>query len=460
MFAKTITAITAAKTVRLFLRIFGGGATAAPGLVAERIDPTILSRLTSRLPKKVIITGTNGKTTTSRILSTILSFNGIKTIHNREGSNLTRGIVSTLIEKSNLLASSEADIGVFEVDEATLPEAVSKINPDVIVINNLFRDQLDRYGEVNKIHKRWSEVLANLPSNTTIILNSDDPSVAELGNSTKAKTLYFGIEDEKMSLLRLSHASDFISCLSCGYELKFDHIYLSHLGKYLCNNCGLKRPKPTYFAHSIKFLGSEGSVAKINTPQGRFDISAQIPGLYNLYNIIAAVTAAISLGIKVENIEKSLRDYKSAFGRAEKLEINDKSIFVFLAKNPTGFNEVIRTVFWDKERKNVFLIINDLIADGTDVSWLWDVDFELLKHKVDQVWVSGLRAADMSLRLKYADIAVDSSNVNEDIEESLDQALKKLKTGETLYIFPTYTALLNLQKILRSKKVTGAFWEN
>src|SRR3990167_1990225 len=226
MFAKTITAITAAKTVRLFLRIFGGGATAAPGLIAERIDPTILSRLTSRLPKKVIITGTNGKTTTSRILSTILSFNGIKTIHNREGSNLTRGIVSTLIEKSNLLASSEADIGVFEVDEATLPEAVSKINPDVIVINNLFRDQLDRYGDVDKI----------------------------------------------------------------------------------------------------------------NTPQGRFDISAQIPGLYNLYNIIAAVTAAISLGIKVENIEKSLRDYKSAFGRAEKLEINDKSIFVFLAKNPTGFN--------------------------------------------------------------------------------------------------------------------------
>ena len=453
-----LTAKLSAFVLKTSLRLVGRGGTAAPGLVAGYIDPKSLIKLSNYVSDTVLVTGTNGKTTTARIIGSVLEKSDKKFIHNREGSNLMRGIIGSLISKTPIFPSMEKPIALLEVDEVTLPKVISQTNPRIIVINNLFRDQLDRYGEVETIRKIWVNTLRNLDDSTIVILNSDDPSVAHLGEGLRGRVIYFGIEDKKYILDGLPHASDFTSCIECGTELKYDVVYMSHLGRYKCQKCGLKRPKPDVYAEKIDLKGETGFRAKISTPEGKFDIKTSIPGLYNVYNSLGAISAALALNISLPKVIQAFKGFEAAFGRTEVIDVAGKKLFLALAKNPTGFNELIRTIFAGRKKKYAFIAVNDLIADGRDVSWLWDVDFELMKGKLEKVWVSGTRGADMSLRLKYADIKVEDYNSN--ITKALEDAYTNIPQGETLFVFHTYTPMLAIKKFLSEKGYGERFWED
>jgi len=350
-------------------------------------------------------------------------------------------------------------LALLEVDEATLPVVSSQTNPNVIIFNNLFRDQLDRYGEVDKIRKMWLRALPDLNRSTVLVLNSDDHSIAHLGDSSGAKVVYFGIEDKSFSLGKLPHASDFTSCVACGSELIYDEIYLAHLGKYKCSSCDLKRPKPDIFAKKIYLDEDLGFLADIVTPKGEIQMRINMPGLYNVYNSLAAIAAGLVFGISLENIKKALEKATPAFGRTEKLDVNGKKVFIALVKNPAGFNEILRTIFRNRVKKYVLIAINDLIADGRDVSWLWDVDFEVIATKVKKLWVSGVRASEMALRIKYTGAKFEI-DLEEDLETALKESLASVPKGETLYVLPTYTAMMKLKKILAAKGVSSPFWED
>ncbi len=453
-----IAAKLAASILKFGLRFAGSGGTAAPGLVANYIDPKALKKLSAYVSDVILVSGTNGKTTTSRIIGASLDAANIPYLHNREGSNLIRGIVGTLINKTPILPQARKPLALLEVDEAALPLVISQTSPRIIVLNNLFRDQLDRYGEIETIRRLWQKTLRNLDKLTTLVLNSDDPSVAYLAHGTKAKVVYFGIEDKTHILKNLPHASDFANCTFCGHELKYEAVYLSHLGKYKCPSCKKVRPKPDIYAQNIKLNNVSGFSCSIITPEGKLSVKTSLPGLYNVYNSLAAISCALSLNVATQKTIQALKNFQAAFGRTELLSISNKKLFLALAKNPTGFNELIRTVFMKSEKKYVLIIINDLIADGKDISWLWDVDFELMKGKIKKIWVSGIRAPDMSLRLKYAGLEIEG--FNSDIEETLESAYSIMPEHETLFVFSTYTAMLETKNYLSKKGYGGRFWED
>ena len=456
---RTLIALNLGKFLTLLIKAFGGGATSAPGLFAELIDPQILTKLSTNLEAgAILITGTNGKTTTSRILSSILQTANLQIVHNRSGSNLTRGLITQLIKAATSSGKIKEDLALFEVDEATLPKVVAAIHPKAIVINNLFRDQLDRYGEVDIIRKKWSDALRFLGKETTLILNSDDPLIASLAKNAKTNILFFGLKDKKNILKKAPHAVDALLCPECSNELKFDYFYISHMGKFFCPNCRFSQPQAQIYANFIKLFGPDNTNARIFVGNNGFEINLKLGGLYNIYNTLAAVSAAVCLGLSLHQIKEGLDKFEVAFGRLGKIKIGEKYITSALVKNPVGFNETLRLLFSDKKEKNLLIIINDLIADGRDVSWLWDVDFETLKDFENTVTVSGTRYLDMKLRLKYAQITNVASYQN--LEEAFQEAVEKTKKEETLYILPTYTAMLKLREILAKKGLVKRFWED
>lgn len=443
-------AISLGKAVSFGTNFIGSGGTAAPGLLAQKINPNILSEFSSQLTLgSVLISGTNGKTTTARILATILKEAGIKTIHNSEGSNLIRGLTSTFIKNSSVTGKVKADLGIFEVDEATVPEAIGLLKPKIIVLNNLFRDQLDRYGEVDKIRRIWEEVLESLPEETTVVLNADDPSIAHLGHKLKNKVVYFGLELKDETFKRPYHAIDVTRCLECNTPLDYSFYYLSHLGEYQCPKCGLDRPTPRVFATSLESKGIQGTKVTLNIEGEKYATTIPSAGLYNLYNTLGAITAALALKINHDLIKLGLVNFKGVFGRLEKIPVKDKFLVVALAKNPVGFNEVLKTIFQTDEKRRTLVAINDLIADGRDISWIWDVDFELMKGKLDNLIISGTRAEDMALRAKYAELG--ELKLEKSLKKAIEEGLNNTGSGETFYILPTYTAMLEVRKVLSKK---------
>ena len=384
----------------------GAGAT-WPGEIALMLRPNIAKDLVTNLRKGVIlVAGTNGKTTTSLMIKKILEDNGNETVHNASGANLLNGIVSALIQKPH------ADWGVFEVDENSLPIVLQYIHPEIIVLLNLFRDQLDRYGEVDVIVEKWEKALKNLK--TTYILNADDPGIAYLGKKVKGKLYYFGVNDKKHFLKNVEHATDSTFCLNCGGRLTYEGIYYSHIGIWRCERCGFMRPKP--------------DVSEVTSP---------LPGLYNQYNALAAITTVKALGIDKPDIS----GFMPAFGRQEEFEFDGKQVKIFLSKNPAGFNASLRTVL-EMNSKNLLFILNDRIPDGRDVSWIWDVDFETIP-KGKNIFVAGDRVYDLALRLQYAE-------KKPIVISSVYEALNK---SETLFILPTYSAMLDVRKALLGRKI-------
>ena len=436
-------AVGVAKTVTGIVRSLGlGAASVLPGEISRRLHSRLLPLLFEQVSQGVIVVvGTNGKTTTALLLKQILSDRGYTVVHNSSGANLINGLITALLSSADMTGKISADYAILEVDENILPLLLQDCQPKYILALNLFRDQLDRYGEVDTIAQRWGKAISPLPADTTIILNADDPTLSSLGQQLKQKVLYFGLNEPDLYLAEIPHAVDSIYCPRCGHLLDYQGVYLSHLGDYHCPSCGFEKSKVT--------------LASQEHPQ-------ILIGVYNKYNTLAASVLTQLLGIKTEDIYKTVQNFKAAFGRAEELEIEQKQVRIMLAKNPVGMNETIRAVNDLKKagKSNVtLLVLNDRIPDGTDVSWIWDVDTEELVKLGGTLIVSGDRVYDMALRLAYSSESVDPEKTNfklvvkEDLPEAISTALEYTKLAETLHIIPTYSAMLEVREILVGRKI-------
>jgi len=454
---KLTLAILIGKLVSSINKIKGTGATAAPGLYALKIDPNLVSKITQKNKlQSIIVSGTNGKTTTSRLISEILSTK-FKLIHNRQGSNLLRGVASTLISQSSLAGDINADLCLWEADEASLTSIAENTNPKAVVLLNLFRDQLDRYGEIDTTRKKWQTVLGSLNKDCTLISNADDPNINFISKATKAKKVFFGIGTQKINLPDIENIADVKFCPNCSKKLEYLKLYSAHLGTYKCTNCSFKRKKPAISAQTLNFKSDFSTELVLEVNGQSLNIHYPLPGLFNVYNVLAAATVANTLGLDPKNTKTSIEEFSAAFGRFQKVKIAGKQVLIFLIKNPAGANEVLRTIK-TQNNLNLLVILNDNIADGRDVSWIWDTNWEALNKQIANIDVSGTRALDLALRLKYAGFKIDQNYVHEDLNSSIDQALSKLDKNDTLYILPTYTALICLQDYLKSKGV--ASWQN
>lgn len=439
-------AILTGKIINALISLKGGGGTAAPGLYALKIDPNLVKKLSVKIKNgSVVISGTNGKTTTARILSDIIATK-YKIVHNRQGSNLLRGVASTLVKNTNLFGKVKGDFALWEADEAALPVILRQTTPSTLVLLNLFRDQLDRYGEVETIRSKWIEAIKNLPKDTSLILNADDPSVSFMASAFRGKPVYFGVGEEKLTLPLIENVADVRFCLKCGEKLTYKPIYSAHLGHWSCTNCHYDRPKPQIKADKLVFKPDLSTSLRLIIDKEPLQINYPLPGLYNVYNVLASSMGAKTLGFDNEAIKKYIEDFATAFGRFQKLKIHGKNVLIFLIKNPAGANEVIRTISI-LPKTHLLAILNDKLADGRDVSWIWDTGWELLNTKVINISASGTRAFDIALRLKYS--GMSNIATHEDINYSLEKSLDNMNTNDTLLILPTYTAMLELQGILK-----------
>ncbi|MBD2486833.1 MurT ligase domain-containing protein [Aulosira sp. FACHB-615] len=429
-------AVLVAKTVTFAVRSLRlGAASVLPGSIARRIEPRLLQLLSQQVKNGVIIiAGTNGKTTTSLLLKTILERKGYHITHNSTGANLENGLMTALLENTNLVGTLAADYAILEVDENIVPKVLTPLQPRIILCLNLFRDQLDRYGEVDTISKRWTKVISTLPKETVVIPNADDPTLSHLGQQLPQRVLFFGLNEPEQYLESIQHAVDSIYCPNCGHSLDYQGVYLSHLGDFTCPSCGFSKSKPT-------LESSEWGQILV--------------GLYNKYNTLAAVTAAIELGVDETTIRDTINNFQAAFGRAEDLIIDGKKVRILLSKNPVGTNETIRVVNQSTD-KTTLMVLNDRTPDGTDVSWIWDVDTEKLVERGGTIVVSGDRVYDMALRLRYSEKSLESNLsliVEEDLKQAIATALKHTADNETLHILPTYSAMLEVREVLTGRKI-------
>ena len=441
--------VTLARMARLLSRALGRrGGTTLPGRLLLKTSPDAMRRLSSRLEDgAILISATNGKTTTAAMLAAILSRSGRAVVNNRAGSNMHWGVATALLDAG----SRDNEIGLFEVDEAWLAPVAEALSPRVLVLSNLFRDQLDRYGELESLAEGWATETTGGSSEAQLVLNADDPLVADLGRD-RAKVTYFGVEDTSQAVPALQHAADSKHCRNCGHAYVYDAVYMAHLGRYTCPNCGRTRPEPQVAATRIDLRGMSGSEVEMSTPQGPLTLTLPLPGLYNVYNALAAPATGLALGASLEDVQYALTSMSAAFGRTERVRMGDRDVAILLVKNPAGTNEVLRTLALEDQQLDLWLALNDRTADGHDVSWIWDADFELIAGAAARVTCSGTRAEELALRLKYAGVKAPIV-VDRDVEDSLDSALAD-GTGP-LYALPTYTALIELRDLLTRRGLAG-----
>jgi UDP-N-acetylmuramyl tripeptide synthase len=455
-------AMAAARAAGALSRLRGGGATSVPGIVLGKLRPDAISLLSSRLNAgSAVISATNGKTTTAAMAASILQLAGARLVHNSAGANMAGGVTSSLLAASRYGGGIDGELGLFEVDEAWLAPVCEQLRPRAIALCNLFRDQLDRYGELEAIAERWEQTVHGNPgASAHLVLNADDPLVADLGREREA-VLYFGVQDDAIALPGMAHAADAKRCRRCGAAYVFDAVYLGHLGRYHCPSCGRRRPQPTVLASEIELHGVSNASFTLSTPAGSARVELPLPGLYNVYNALAAAALASVLGAQPQQIAQALGASKAAFGRAETVSVAGREVRILLVKNPAGANEVLRTLALEPGEHDLLGILNDKIADGRDVSWIWDVDFEALSCHVRSVTCAGTRASELALRLKYAGVDGERIAITPSIEAALMQAAaSKPADGETqtLYALPTYTAMLELRALLVRRGEADGHW--
>jgi UDP-N-acetylmuramyl tripeptide synthase len=433
-----------------------GGGTTLPGRLLLRMAPDAISRLGSSLTEgSTIVSATNGKTTTAGMISAALGAAGRVPVHNRAGSNMTWGVATALLEQ-------RGTEGLFEVDEAWLPRVASELDPKLIVLANLFRDQLDRYGELERLADDWAELVEARAGRTGFVLNADDPLVADLGRDRELRrrdgVTYFGIEDPSQALPELQHAHDAKHCRRCGAPYEYERAFVGHLGHYSCPQCEADRPEPDVAATEIALEGIGGSRIAVRTPEGELRIHLPLPGVYNVYNALAAISAGLRLELGLEQIRTGLESMRALFGRVETIEVAGTPVSILLIKNPAGANEVLRTLRLEAGDAglDLWIALNDRIADGRDVSWVWDADFELLTDHVRRVVCAGTRAPEMAVRLKYAGWDVGAIEVEDGVAQSLDRAIAA--ADGHVFALPTYTALIELRKLLADRGLAREFW--
>ena len=424
------------------LRILGRNGTALPGNLALRIDNNIIKKLKGNYEKIVYITGTNGKTTTNNIANEIFKYD-FSTLSNLEGSNMIEGVATPII----LNSKKNYDWGIFEVDEGSMVNVAEHMIPDYMIITNFFRDQLDRYGEVENTIKL---VHNSIDPKTTLILNADDPSALYFDDLDNKK-VYFSQDYNNFSKGDINVAES-IFCPKCGKRLDYEYINYGNIGKYNCPYCGAHNPKSDYKVTNVEINHDNTYEIEINND---FKVKLNILGSYNVYNAIAAISLALEKKIPPKIIQKQIETFKYERGRMETFEINKEKMILTLSKNPVGLSEVFRTLTFDKTKKSIMFILNDKPADGEDPSWIWDADFSEVKsiENIDYFYCVGTRAEEIAIRLKYEDFDTDKlkiySSENDNIETAINDIIGQKDTDK--YIIGTFTAMPQARKIIVDK---------
>jgi lipid II isoglutaminyl synthase (glutamine-hydrolysing) len=429
-----------------------GGGTTVPGKLLWKLDPTAVDRLAARLPLgSALVSATNGKTTTAAMAAEILAPR-MRLAHNSSGANLVSGVASALLQARG------AELGLFEVDEAAMPEVAARVRPRCVCLGNLFRDQLDRYGELEHVAQRWREAVRRLSPDVSLVLNGDDPQVGDLAREHPDVVTY-GVDDERHARSALQHAADSKYCVRCGTPYVYAAAYVGHLGDYRCPSCGHARPPLIVRATEIELGGLTSVAFSLELPEGRRAVRLRVPGLYNVYNALAAASLARALGSTIDETVAGLERFDAAFGRFERIEIGDRTLLMLLIKNPAGANEAVRTILDGGSPPVLVIALNDGIADGRDVSWIWDVDFEPLVPTLERLVAGGDRAAELALRFKYAGVTAASIEVEPSLERALDRGLALTPVGGELFALSTYTAMLALRKIVADRGHVRPYWE-
>lgn len=449
-------AVSAGKLSAWLIRVAkAGSGTSLPGKIALSMAPNLLKTLGKQVRQRsVVVTGTNGKSTTAGLLSSWITAGGFKVVHNQLGANMAPGIAMALLRESSLSGKLSADYAVIEVDEASMPVVSKAVRQDLTLVTNLFRDQLDRYGELDTTARFIREGVEQ--SGGMLALNADDPMVTALGQHFPSeRVIYYGVHaaDYPIGLpadFPVGFPQEVTDCPFCQVGLIYTCMLYGHLGHYHCPECGFKRPKPWLEAQQIAVTAT-GSRIRLRMGETLLEpLNLELPGLFNAYNLLGAAAAGFWLELPSPLLQKSLASYQSIFGRAERRRIHGKSVLIQLIKNPIGATEVLKVVTADPKRQ-IAIFINDNYADGRDISWLWDAPFELLAETTQPILVSGHRAEDMALRLLYAGVPEECIRVEPELMKAFEQGLLQTAPDETLYLLPTYTALLQLSQALHSR---------
>ncbi len=456
-------ALWVGKLLIALCRLAKTGGSSLPGRIALRVYPPLLARLSQQASwGSIVISGTNGKTTTAWLLASMMEAGGMRVIHNRTGANLIYGIASTFIAHSSPKGRLEADVNILECDEAAFDGIAQSVRPRAAVVTNFFRDQLDRFGELEHTINMVAKGLAWVHCDGFVVLNADDPAVASLVDRAPARTVFYGVEDTGAGAKHTSDAAESRWCSSCGVRYQYERYYLAHLGVFYCPQCQRRRPPVDLGLTGRTRTKETGAMLSFYYQGHSFDAHLPIRGLYNGYNALAAAATALSMGVTPGTVAEALGQSRASFGRMEHLEVKGRQVIVALIKNPAGCNEVLKTVLEDPGPLHLLIAINDQLADGTDISWLWDADFEWLAHaiaRIDLCLASGQRALDMALRLKYAGMAGPKLEWEPELSRALEKALEAVPIGGTLYVLPTYTAMLALRLELNRAGYGRRFWE-
>lgn len=436
-----------------------GGGTSFPGAIARRIDPLVLQKVAAASKgRKAVISGSNGKTTTCRMLAALARANGISVAQNRAGSNLLKGVTSVAVREAGLRGRMDAQLILLEIDEATTRRAVPEVAPDMILVTNIFRDQLDRFGELYSLARTLETAVEALPAHASVVLNGDDALVASLAPRAPARRLYFGLRAGGVGAQVPEHAADTIRCVRCQHPLAYRRVYVSHQGDYECPGCGSRRPDLDIAVTCVQTSPDGGTNITAETPAGTVQVHVPLPGLHNVYNTAAALAAAFALGtLEPASARHALDGLRPAFGRLEEIKAGDRMVVLSFVKNPTSYNATLRQILQRPGRKHVLAAHSNTAVDGEDFAWLWDVDLEQLVPDLASLVVSGTRAAEVALRMKYADVA--DMRVIPGLQDALDTALARTPPGQPLYILAGYTPMREFRRIMQRRGWVPPFWE-
>jgi UDP-N-acetylmuramyl tripeptide synthase len=447
-------ALSLAKAAGWFSRALGrGGGTTLPGMILLKLRPHTLHEMAQEFEEIIVISATNGKTTTARMVSHATHESGIPFVANTSGANLPSGIATALLQRK-----PDEKYGIFEVDEAALPELIPQLEPTVLVLMNLFRDQLDRYGELETTIQKWKEMIESLPETTKLIINADDPALAYLG-SLHQNVQFFGLELTDYGSETISHAADSLHCQKCDSPLNFQQVTIGHLGHWECQNCGFHRPHPSFTGDKINLKGLDGSEFIAASKTDSLEIRLPLAGIHNVYNALAAYSTCSTIGISATKIQRGLWTVSAAFGRNEIINFDGVELMIMLAKNPAGANQNLKTLLLEEENIHLAILLNDRTADGKDVSWIWDVDYEMIIDRIASLTISGDRAYDLALRFHYAGFPATSMHVAPSIQELLNHLKSSINIGGRAIVLPTYTSMLDLRSGLNKIGATHSFWE-
>src|ERR1035437_1233048 len=456
---RTFLALAAGKSAAHATRLAGrGGGTSITGMVARRVDPHVLERLVADHGVRVVaITGSNGITTTARFTAALLRGEGVTVSHNSAGANLVQGVTSLAVSYADMRGDLPDGVLVAEVDEGALPKVAPELAPRALLVTDLFRDQLDRFGEIYAVADAIESVAAGLPPESALIVNGDDPMVAMLARSRHGRRITFGLEIER-STDRITRAADTIRCPKCRSDLEYRFVYLSHMGDYSCPSCGFQRPRLDVAVTELEVVGLDRTRMEIQTASGTLTIEIPQSGVHIAYDAAAAIAILVGLGVSLEHAAESLGAVGPAFGRLETIDADGRAVLLAFAKNPTSYNTTLRALATEEEPRQLLIAASNTLVDGEDFGWLWDVDFESMAPRVDRVIISGTRADELANRLHYAGVPSAKMQIVEDRRAALTEAFALLPPGSRLVVLSGYTPLIELRNDMRRRGWTGRYW--